>query len=377
MPRTRNRLNRRYPTNWRVRQVGARWYISFRVPLEARSLWGGKAEAQIGKGSTLHAAESQAYAAWAKKAASSETPPTIGAALDRYLAQVVPEKAPATQQSNRYSIRRLRQVIPEHMPVTAFESHHAYQYRDQCARLESPKKANLDLEVLSHVFTKCLEWGVPGLREHPIRGKVRKLPLAPRDRYIEDWELDAFLSVAGPMLRVYVPLKYALGIDKGMMLGIRMSDILPDRLKVPKRRKIADNARAKGKEYLFEADGQSTGLRELLDAVIAWRRDHLKISSLWLFCTSAGQPYIRESGSTSGFDSIWQRAIKRALDTTPLQQRFTEHDLCAKTASDLDTAEQAQKLRGHINPQTTVAVYRRKPEAVIPLHRPRNGEKPG
>jgi hypothetical protein len=84
--------------------------------------------------------------------------------------------------------------------------------------------------VLSHVFTKCFEWGTPDLVEHPIRGKVLKLSLAPRERYPEDWEVDAFLSVATPMQRVYVPLKYALGVDKSIMLRLQLVNIKPDGL---------------------------------------------------------------------------------------------------------------------------------------------------
>mgnify|MGYP003638632521 FL=1 len=82
-----------------------------------------------------------------------------------------------------------------------------------------------------------------------------------------------------------------------------------------------------------------------------------------------GHPYIRTDGITSSFDTSWQRAMKKALKQTSLETSFTEHDICAKTASDVDTVEQAAKLRGHLNTNTTDKVYRRKPETVISLKR--------
>ena len=67
------------------------------------------------------------------------------------------------------------------------------------------------------------------------------------------------------------------------------------------------------------------------------------LRSLFLFCTRKGQPY-----SISGFDSIWQRAMRRALAKGLLKERFTEHDIRAKTLTDADEQGQdAQKLAGH------------------------------
>lgn len=367
-PKQRNRENKRYPANWRARKRGNSFHIFFRVPPGARHLWDNRAEYLIGKGSTLHEAEAMAYRTWADRIAISETPHTMGKALDRYEAEVIPEKSPATRKSNLYSIRRLRSVIPTDMPVTAFETHHAYEYRSQCARAESPKKANLDIELLSHVFTKCLEWGTPGFREHPIIKKITKLKLRSRDRYIEDWELAEFLTVASPMLQVYVPLKYALGIDQGIMLRIRMADIKDDRLIVSKRRKVQDNDKAKGKEYLFfDENGESTGLADLIEPIKIWRKKHCKTLSPWLFPTTAGECYSKEDGTASGFQTAWQRSMRKALAKTELQKKFTEHDICAKTASDAETLEQAAKLRGHLDKATTHKTYRRKPETVVPL----------
>jgi len=63
------------------------------------------------------------------------------------------------------------------------------------------------------------------------------------------------------------------------------------------------------------------------------------IRGLHLFCTRTGQPY-----STSGFDSIWQRAMAGSLASGVLKERFTEHDIRGKTAT--DDPERAQRRLG-------------------------------
>ena len=49
--------------------------------------------------------------------------------------------------------------------------------------------------------------------------------------------------------------------------------------------------------------------------------------------TRDGQPYIKPNGTTSGFDSIWQRYMCKAIKEGVVTERFTEHDLRTKRAS--------------------------------------------
>ncbi len=86
-----------------------------------------------------------------------------------------------------------------------------------------------------------------------------------------------------------------------------------------------------------------------------------------LFCTRRGKSYFNESnGRTEGWDSMWQRFMARILKETKVSERFTEHDLRAKCASDADTLEHAQSLLSHTDSKITKAVYRRKPEIIKP-----------
>ena len=65
---------------------------------------------------------------------------------------------------------------------------------------------------------------------------------------------------------------------------------------------------------------------------------------------------------------MWQRFMKKVLDKTKVTERFTEHDLRAKVASDT-SIEHAQKLLGHSSPEITNRVYRRKGEIIKPFNR--------
>lgn len=363
----RNTQNKPYPKRWRLRQRGSKFYITYRVPEVARALWGDKAEVLLGKGETKAQAEKEAYGLWTRKIQSDITPYTMADLFDKYLAEVVPDKALKTQQANQASLKRLRATCG-HIPVTAYETYMAFQYKEACGKSKSEKIANLDLEVLSHCFSKAFEWGVP-IVEHPMKGKVTKFSRPPRDRYVEDWELDAFLSVAPPLLKAYIPLKLATGKDQSMILDIKLADIKEDGIAFPKRKKIKAHANAKASFMPFKDQyGESTGLKELIDDVMAWRAKHLKIGSLHLFATSQGKPYF-DGKNNSAFKSMWQRAMKKALDETALSEKFTEHDLCSKTASDVENLEQAAKLRGHTNTKTTAQTYIVKPETVMPFKR--------
>lgn len=86
-----------------------------------------------------------------------------------------------------------------------------------------------------------------------------------------------------------------------------------------------------------------------------------------LFCTRAGASYIDPvKETTSGWDSIWQRFMIRVMDETTLTERFTEHDLRAKCASDAETLEHARALLPDVDSRVTDRIYRRKPERVQP-----------
>jgi len=363
----RNQNNKVYPKGWRVRKQRRLYRICFRTSDANKHYWNNQTEYLLGSGATLGVAEKQAYKIWTERIVTTDKPFTLQDLFDRYELQVIPNKAAATQKSNRQSFKRLRNVFDLKQPVIDFKTHQAYQYRDYVGSNLSAKRANLDVEVLSHLFTKAVEWGCN--IQHPIKGIVGKISIPDRDRYVDDEELKAFLTVCNAMQKVYIPLKLATGKDKSMLLRIKLNDITSEGIKFPKRQKTAGKKGGKASIVLFEHQGESTGLKDIIYNIMYWRQRWCRVQSFYLFASSTGQPLITEDGITSNFDSQWQRTMKKALATTSLAERFTEHDLKAKTASDAENAEQASKLLQHHNTSTTQRIYRRKPEPVVPLIR--------
>jgi integrase len=285
--------------------------------------------------------------------------------LERYALEVIPTKAVATQQGDNASLVNLRKVFGD-MRLVDIEPQHVYKYAD--TRVDRKGKKSLstarhELGVFKHAFTKAVEWGL--IPKHPFKGEVRLKGAKPRTRYIEDWEIVEALALV-PMrksgsvwtIQAYIRIKLLIGLRRGDLLRLRMADITDAGIKVTPRK----TANTTGISRTFEWTPE---LRAAVDMAVAARP--LDIAP-WLFCTKAGQGYFdEENGKASGWHSMWQRFMARLLEETKIKDRFTEHDLRAKCASDAETLGRAQQLLGHADSRITERVYRRKPELVKPL----------
>jgi integrase len=203
---------------------------------------------------------------------------------------------------------------------------------------------------------------------HPFKGEVRLKGAKPRSRYIEDWEIVEALALTPMrksgsvlMLQAYIRIKLLIGLRRGDLLRLRMSEITGDGIKVTPRKTAGTTGITRTYEWTPE-------LRAAVDLAIAARP--LDIAP-WLFCTNKGEGYFdEETGRPDGWNSVWQRFMARLIEETKITDRFTEHDLRAKCASDAETLGRAQQLLGHADSKITERVYRRKPEVVRPLSIP-------
>jgi integrase len=323
-----------YPKGWRWKNGAFR----YRVPPGMEDHWDGKTEF------TLGATESEAYRVWAERLKLHQREANnIGEVLDRYLLLVVPTKAPKTREHNRRAITKRREVfghvhLDDLRPTT-----HGYSYLDgRRPHLVAGKRA---LEVLSHAYTKAVQWGL--VDENPILGRLRlsgEYSTPPRDRYVEDRELAEALKVASPLIRAYIGVKVLTGLRRGDNLRLRLADIQEDGIHV--------------------MPSKTANLRKAIDQAKALR-PKLRDDVPFLFCTRKGEPCQDEDGAANGFDSIWQRFMAKALAKTTLAARFQERDLRAKVASDLPLAL-ASALLGHADPKLTQRVYPRRPDLVTP-----------
>ena len=344
MARQRNPENRGLPQRWRFYH-GAYFY---QVPEEVRPLWGDKKQFRLG--TTLP----EAYRVWSEKLSATDKANNIGQLLERYALEVIPTKAPKTQNVNFGEIKRVRAVF-EKLPLLAIKPKHIYQYVD---KREAKVAAHREMALLSHAFTKAVEWGY--IDKHPFKGEVRLGGEKPRTRYVEDWEVVECLALSpvrksGSVLAIqaYIRIKLLTGLRRGDLLRLTMPQITEDG--------IAVFTHKTGKPVVYEWTPE---LRLAIDGAKAARP---KSDSAWLFCTSKGIGYLNEgTGEASGWNSMWQRFMERVLEETKVKESFTEHDLRAKCASDATTLEHARSLLAHADSSLTERVYRRKPERVIP-----------
>ncbi|MBW9335594.1 integrase [Herbaspirillum sp. RU 5E] len=351
MPRKRNPENRGLPARWQFTH-GAYYY---QVPPGLEGRWDGKKKFRLG--GTLP----EAYKTWALHLEYERNAETVGELLERYALEVVPTKSPKQQlDENRYA-GQLRTVFGE-LLLADIRPQLIYQFLDKSSRKVAARRA---IALLSHAFTKAVEWGY--IDRHPFIGQMRLTASPPRDRYVEDWEIVECLSLQPhgsggssgiPMIQTYIRIKLLTGISKGDLLRLRPSlDFKDDGIHV-QRRKVKNST---GKRTIY---AWTPELKEEVTHALALRPKKVD----WLFCTRKGTSYYNEEkDDCSSWDSIWQRFMARVLTETRVKQAFTDHDLRAKCASDAETLEQARALLAHADSRTTKRIYRRRPEIVQPL----------
>lgn len=347
MARKRNDENRGLPARW-AHKHGSFYYLP---PKAARSMWDNKTWFKLGE--TL----AEAYIEWASRMERPKVA-TVGELFDRYVLEVIPEKKAITGNENRRQIEKLRPTFGA-MNVADLEPHHVYKYMDMRKAKVAAKR---EIETLSHVFTKAVEWGT--LKAHPFKGEVRVTGVKKaRTRYVEDWELIEALAMkpfrkkgSVLMIQSYLRLKLLTGLRQRDLLMLTASDCKDDGIHVDPS-KTRDST---GKRLVYEWNDQ---LRAAVDDAKASR----PALSPFLFCKTDGMCMVDPvTEKAKAFNDMWQNFMGRVLKETQVKVRFTEHDLRAKVGSDAESLERARQLLAHSDVRLTEKVYRRKAERITP-----------
>ncbi len=173
---------------------------------------------------------------------------TFGALASRYEREVLPTKAPRTQQDNRKELVNLRLVF-ERVLIDAIKPHHVRAYLDKRGE-QAKARANREKALLSHIFNKAREWGYTDAT-NPCQG-VKGFKEYGRDRYVSDAEFYAVWEQADQTLRD--------AMDLALLTGQRPADVL----KI-ERRDIRDGAlwitqNKTGAKRLIELSGELANL---------------------------------------------------------------------------------------------------------------------
>lgn len=279
---------------------------------------------------------------------------TLQDCFDRYLVEVVPGLEPRTQKDYRSHLKKLGAVFGQMHPDDV-------KPRDIGKFLDVPKgkiARNRIVGVLSAVYTKAVgRWYVAD--RNPCRGVERNKRKA-RTRYVTDAEYRAFYAICNPRLQVAMDLALLTGQRQGDILKLRWSKVTKEGIEFKQ---------GKTSKRLLVA------MSDELEAVLNRARAFLPhLPREYVLRTEKGSAY-----TENGFRAMWQRAMRRASKgvkirlgggkrTEPiLKERFTFHDLRAKSASDSVEFQQAYERLGHTSPSMTRAVYDRGVRKVQPL----------
>lgn len=278
-PHSRKPENKPFPERWRYKH-GAYYY---RVPPGAEAHWDGKTEFRLGR------TVKEAYKAWSERLNGDHGDiSNMGRLMDRYTLEVVPTKATKSQESNQLSLRRLRPVFG-HMHPSQVLPRHYNQYKHAAVTKFGKTSINRDLEVLSHLLTMAVEWGI--IDKNPLIGQVKKHRTRPRDRLVEDWEIAEVLSLKVPkdkrlvrtvnLAKLYVRFKLMTGLRRSDILRLRLPQIRDDGIHVqPHKTKDSTGIR-------LIIDWDATGeLRQLVDEIL--RLPPRRVASGTRPCSSPG-----------------------------------------------------------------------------------------
>ena len=282
---------------------------------------------------------------------------------DRYRAEVLPTKAPATQISNSRELSKLIEFFDDPPgPLEAIQPQHVRQYMRwrlddvQAKKRKNPKHrgdgriaANREKALLSHIWNWAREIGYTSL-PNPCIG-VHGYSEEGRDVYVEDDAYKAVWDAADVPLRDAMDLAYLTGQRPADTLGLSVTNIRDDTLQFRQGKT--------GKAMRIEVIGELAALLER----IAARKKELKVHALRLIIDENGQPL--------GRDALRYR-FDRARETAKVSRElFQFRDLRAKAGTDkADTAgdvRQAQRQLGHTSVvMTEHYVRKRRGEKVTP-----------
>jgi integrase len=322
-PRTTNKHLPKYVTVIH----GSYWY---RVP--------GKDAVRIAKAGD----EQTLYMFMAKRAEPAGPVQTLSDVFDRYTREVLPTLAPRTQKDYRRHMTVLRAWCGHMRPDEL-------QPRDIGKFLDVDKgkiQKNRQVAVLSAIYAKAVgRWYVA--EKNPCRD-VERNPSKKRDRYVTDVEYMAIYELA--------PVRIQIGMDLALLTGQRQGDLLGLKWESVTEDGVLFRQGKTGKRLLV---GISPSLKAVLERAKRLLPD---LPREYVLRTRSGKPY-----SSEGFRAVWQRLQRRAKKQGKIAERYTFHDLRAKSVSDSASLEQAFERAGHTSMAMTRGTYDRGIRKVTPL----------
>lgn len=257
-----------------------------------------------------------------------------------YEAEELPKKALATQKSRLKEFKPLRKAFGE-MTSDDIEPSDVWNYYRARGETEQAKH---DVRGLSAVLSFALKIGAR-TKPNPCFG-LRLAGGGSRDRYVTDEEYLIVRDLASPMIGLAMDLALVAGFRKGDVLALERRHLTDDGILIET-----------GKDRKFLLIEWNDELRVTIDAAF---RVSPRVRQ-FVICRRDGKRL-----TADGFGAMWQRLMSKAMKKG-LAERFTFHDLRAKSASDAESDAEATARLGHNDPNITRRVYRRLPRRAAAL----------
>ncbi|MCK5791905.1 MAG: tyrosine-type recombinase/integrase [Ketobacter sp.] len=365
MARKRQKNSNHLPKYVMLRK--GRYYLEPKGVL--REMLGGKASFPLGRS---YGDMFQEYNRLTKFFSEDTGSYTLSKLVHEYLSNVsAVEKAPSTYDTDVKTSRVILRIFAEFRPEDIRQKH-IYQYQNKRKEQVSNRSVNKEISFLSGVLKYATQIGV--IDQSPCVG-IKYLKTKPRDRYVTDEELRAFYEYAkskNPLVAEYVNFKYVSGRRDCELLTMRFDHVMSEGIISLVAKRLSQGERKpvlqEWTEDLQEAYEKLVAAAWVPSAATLKKKGYVPPKkSEYLISTRKGTPY-----TDSGWRSICNRLMKSAYDNGVLEERFTFHDIRAKTSSDIEDLEEASNVLAHSSIRTTKINYRRKIERIKALDRKGN-----
>ena len=265
----------------------------------------------------------------------------------RYVKDIIPTKAPATQKDNLRELEQLYKFFGNPPPpLTEIKPIHIRQYLDWRKTI----RANREKALFSHIWNMAREWGYTDL-PNPCSGIKGFKEIGRKSIYIDDALYNAVHNAASQPLRDAMDLAYLTGQRPSDVLKMTEHDIQDGVITVTQNKT--------GAKLRISIEGELSVLVQRITS----RKSGYKIRSFALIVDDAGQR-LTSTALRGHFD--------RAREAAGInKESFQFRDLRGKAATDKTESSgdirQAQKQLGHSNiAMTEHYVKSRKGDKVTP-----------
>lgn len=266
---------------------------------------------------------------------------------DRYIKEVIPTKAPATQKDNLRELEWLFKFFNNPpAPLDKIEPLHIRQYMDWRKTI----RANREKALFSHIWNKAREWGYTNL-PNPCSGIKGFKEAGRKSIYIDDAMYTAVYNHSSQALKDAMDLAYLTGQRPSDVLKMTEHDIQDESITVTQGKT--------GAKLRISIEGE---LPALIRRIMK-RKSGYKIRNFALIVDDSGQRITLRT---------LQGHFARAREAAGIDAKsFQFRDLRAKAATDKTESSgdirQAQKQLGHSTVGMTEHYVRgRKGEKVKP-----------